>query len=106
MGTICYIRHCGGDGAPRAVWGCGSGSLRRAQTTTTAPGPRALTPPRRFFWAADLDPPPPLFFLSLSHFQGVEKIREEDLPFEKEHAAALANVNPDFPGSCGRCYEV
>ena len=57
--------------------------------------------------AADADPEF-LFSNLLSQFshQGVDQIREEDMPFDQAHAAALANVNPDFPGSCGRCYEV
>ncbi|KAL3160371.1 hypothetical protein ABBQ32_010699 [Trebouxia sp. C0010 RCD-2024] len=29
-----------------------------------------------------------------------------DLPFDKAEVAALAQKNPDYPGSCGRCYEV
>ena len=29
-----------------------------------------------------------------------------DLPYPKEMYAALALTNPDYPGSCGRCYEV
>lgn len=36
----------------------------------------------------------------------MDKIREQDLPFDQAHAAAAADVNPDFPGSCGRCYEI
>ena len=38
--------------------------------------------------------------------QGIEKIRPQDLPFDQTYAAAAADVNPDFPGSCGRCYEI
>ena len=30
----------------------------------------------------------------------------DDVPFPHDGVAALADVNPDFPGSCGRCYEV
>jgi cullin-associated NEDD8-dissociated protein 1 len=64
------------------------------------------------------------FFFKLTHFsfspsssnqpnsrhhhrrQGVQKIRPQDLPFDQTHAAAAADINPDFAGSCGRCYEV
>lgn len=38
--------------------------------------------------------------------QGVHTIRPQDLPFDQTYAAAAADANPDFPGSCGRCYEV
>ena len=38
--------------------------------------------------------------------QGVQTIRPKDLPFDQTYAAAAADANPDFPGSCGRCYEV
>ena len=30
----------------------------------------------------------------------------QDLPYPKEMYAALAQTDPDYPGSCGRCYEV
>ncbi|BDA41289.1 hypothetical protein COCOBI_02-0690 [Coccomyxa sp. Obi] len=30
----------------------------------------------------------------------------QDLPYPKEMYAALALTDPDYPGSCGRCYEV
>ena len=30
----------------------------------------------------------------------------QDLPFPRDQVAAAANVNPDYPGTCGRCYEV
>ena len=29
-----------------------------------------------------------------------------DLPFFRNEVAALAQKNPDYPGSCGRCYEI
>ena len=29
-----------------------------------------------------------------------------DLPFYPNEVAALAQKNPDYPGSCGRCYEI
>lgn len=29
-----------------------------------------------------------------------------DLPFYRNEVAALAQKNPDYPGSCGRCYEI
>ena len=29
-----------------------------------------------------------------------------DLPFDKGQVAALACKNPDYPGGCGRCYEI
>ncbi|KAL0044907.1 hypothetical protein WJX82_001789 [Trebouxia sp. C0006] len=29
-----------------------------------------------------------------------------DLPFDKGQVAALAQKDPDYPGSCGRCYEI
>ena len=29
-----------------------------------------------------------------------------DLPFDKAQVAALAQKDPDYPGSCGRCYEI
>ena len=29
-----------------------------------------------------------------------------DLPFDKSQVAALAQKDPDYPGSCGRCYEL
>jgi hypothetical protein len=28
------------------------------------------------------------------------------IPFPNDAVAAPADANPDFPGSCGRCYEV
>ena len=30
----------------------------------------------------------------------------QDLPFPRDQVAAAANVNPDYPGTCGRCYQV
>ena len=36
----------------------------------------------------------------------MQKIRPQDLPFDQTHAAAAADINPDFAGSCGRCYEI
>jgi len=35
-----------------------------------------------------------------------QKIDYDDLQLPLDGVAALADVNPDFPGSCGRCYEV
>ena len=35
-----------------------------------------------------------------------EGVTYDNVPFPKESLAALANVDVDFPGSCGRCYEV
>ena len=35
-----------------------------------------------------------------------QKIDYDDLSLPLDGVAALADVNPDFPGSCGRCYEV
>lgn len=29
-----------------------------------------------------------------------------DLPFDRAQVAALACKNPDYPGGCGRCYEI
>ncbi|KAK9801963.1 hypothetical protein WJX73_002009 [Symbiochloris irregularis] len=31
---------------------------------------------------------------------------QQDFPFPVDQVAALANINPDYPGSCGRCYEI
>ena len=35
-----------------------------------------------------------------------EGVTYDNLPYPKEMLAALANTDEDFPGSCGRCYEV
>lgn len=35
-----------------------------------------------------------------------QPIDYQDLPFPKEQVGAVANINPDYAGSCGRCYEV
>ena len=35
-----------------------------------------------------------------------QRLTYDDVPFPHDGVAALADVNPDFPGSCGRCYEV
>lgn len=31
---------------------------------------------------------------------------DDSLPFPREMYAAVADTNEDYPGSCGRCYEV
>ncbi|KAK9823593.1 hypothetical protein WJX72_004108 [[Myrmecia] bisecta] len=38
--------------------------------------------------------------------EGVAEPQDQDLPYGTGNVAALANVDPDYPGSCGRCYEV
>ena len=35
-----------------------------------------------------------------------EGVTYANVPYPKEALAALANIDEDFPGSCGRCYEV
>ena len=35
-----------------------------------------------------------------------QRVDYDDLSLPLDGVAALADVNPDFPGSCGRCYEV
>ncbi|GFH29606.1 expansin-like EG45 domain-containing protein, partial [Haematococcus lacustris] len=34
------------------------------------------------------------------------RVRLGTLPFARDAVAASADQNPDYPGSCGRCYEV
>ena len=35
-----------------------------------------------------------------------EGVSYANVPYPKQMLAALANIDVDFPGSCGRCYEV
>ena len=38
--------------------------------------------------------------------QGTSGVTYADEVFPRDAVAALANNDPDYPGSCGRCYEV
>ena len=60
-------------------------------------------------------PPPPTSLFSSQLFgscgyfnkpRSKQKIDFSDLQLPLDGVAALADINPDFPGSCGRCYEV
>ncbi|KAL3157021.1 hypothetical protein ABBQ38_001272 [Trebouxia sp. C0009 RCD-2024] len=37
---------------------------------------------------------------------GTEAVDFPNVPFPKDMLSAVANINDDFPGSCGRCYEI
>jgi len=38
--------------------------------------------------------------------QGSNAVTYADEVYPRDSIAALANNDPDYPGSCGRCYEV
>ncbi|KAK9807705.1 hypothetical protein WJX72_006675 [[Myrmecia] bisecta] len=38
--------------------------------------------------------------------EGAPELDVQDLPFGQVAVAAVANLDPDYPGSCGRCYEI
>ncbi|CAL5225943.1 g8740 [Coccomyxa viridis] len=70
--------------------------------------------PERFLQNfADRGPPPEYgfgnaIFGSCGYTQQnyTEGVTYANVPYPKEALAALANIDEDFPGSCGRCYEV
>lgn len=35
-----------------------------------------------------------------------EGVTYDNVPYPKEMLMAVANIDQDYPGSCGRCYEV
>lgn len=35
-----------------------------------------------------------------------EGVTYDNVPYPKDMLAAVANIDEDYPGSCGRCYEV
>eukprot|EP00891_Asterochloris_glomerata_P000903 jgi/Astpho2/903/Aster-00744 len=62
---------------------------------------------------ADRGPPPEYGFgtsvfgsCGFTSQNGTEAVTEEDVPVADNMVAALANTATDYPGSCGRCYEV
>jgi cullin-associated NEDD8-dissociated protein 1 len=49
-----------------------------------------------------------VLYNSCGYYQqtGAEPVTAADLPYGQDFVAAASNVNLDYPGSCGRCYEV
>ena len=47
-----------------------------------------------------------LYPLRVPAQQGASGVTYADEVFPRDAVAALANNDPDYPGSCGRCYEV
>ena len=37
---------------------------------------------------------------------GEQSVSYADQAYPKEMVAGLASADPDYPGSCGRCYEI
>jgi hypothetical protein len=45
-----------------------------------------------------------MWYVPMQNF--TEGVTYDNVPYPKDMLMAVANVDADYPGSCGRCYEV